>query len=89
MQSSKLFVGNLNYAITFEQVEALFSRYGEIKEIKMNEGARFAIVEMCKQSEAEIAKKELHGVIFNGYWLKVREAASRKRRRKKSSRRYF
>ena len=89
MQSSKLFVGNfLNHAVTFEQLEALFSHYGEIKEIKMAEGARFAIIEMYKQSSAESAKKELHGTTLNGYLLKVREAASRKRRRSKSRRKY-
>ena len=91
MQSSKLFVRyfyNIG-AVTFEQLEALFSYYGEIKEIKMVERADFAIIEMYKQSEAESAKKELHGTTLNGYSLKVREAAPRKRRRKKARRKYF
>lgn len=90
MQSSKLFVGNFfSRAVTFEQLEALFSHYGEIKEIKMVKGAGFAFIEMYKQSAAEVAKKELHGTTLNGYLLKVREAASRKRRRKKTRRKYL
>ena len=89
MQSSKLFVGHINRAVTFEQLEALFSHYGEVKEIKMNEGAGFAIIEMDKQVAAENAKKELHGTTLNGYLLKVREADSKKKRGKKKYRKYF
>jgi len=34
MQGSKLFVGNLDYSVNNDQLKELFSKYGEVKEIK-------------------------------------------------------
>jgi len=74
MQSSKLYVGNLSYSVTNEQLKELFSNYGEVKQINIIEGKGFGFVEMADSSQAEKAKKALNGTEFEGRTLKVDEA---------------
>ena len=88
MQGSKLYVGNLDYAVTFEQLEELFSEYGEVRQVKIIEGKGFAFVEMSNQSEAEKAKEALDGFNFKGRTLKVDEARPPERLQRRGSRRY-
>ncbi|MEW5692836.1 MAG: RNA-binding protein [Candidatus Hydrogenedentota bacterium] len=71
MQGSKLFVGNLNYGTTQEQLQALFEKYGKIKEIKVIEGKGFGFVELSTPQEAEKAKSELNGTDFGGRTIRV------------------
>lgn len=52
MQGSKLYVGNFKYSITREQLEELFSNYGEVREVKIIEGKGFGFIEMSNQAEA-------------------------------------
>jgi len=33
MRGSKLYVGNLSYSVTNEQLEELFSNYGEVRQV--------------------------------------------------------
>jgi len=68
---SKLYVGNLGFSVTNEELKALFSNHGEVKESKLIEGKGFAFVEMSNQAEAEAAKKTLNGSDFKGRKLKV------------------
>ncbi len=74
MQGSKLYVGNLTYSVTDEDLRGLFSTYGKVVDIKVIEGKGFAFVEMSNQSEAEKAKDELHDTDFKGRNLNVDEA---------------
>ena len=74
MQGSKLYVGNLNYAATNEQIEELFAGYGTVKEVNIIGNKGFGFVEMSIQSEAEKAKEELNGTEFMGRTLRVDEA---------------
>ncbi len=74
MQGSKLYVGNLSYSVTKEQLEELFSNYGEVREVNIIEGKGFGFVEMSNQSEAEKAKEALDGSDVEGRALKVDEA---------------
>ena len=74
MQGRKLFVGNLDYAVTREDLEQLFSNYGEVREINVIEGKGFGFIEMSNQSEAEKAKKELNDSFFKGRTIRVDEA---------------
>ncbi len=71
MQGSKLYVGNLSYSVTSEQVEELFANYGEVKQVNIIEGKGFGFVEMATQAEAEEAKEALNGSDFKGRTLKV------------------
>ena len=88
MQGSKLYIGNLNYSVTTEQLEELFSSYGEIKQVNIIEGRGFGFVEMSNSSEAEKAKEALDGSDFKGRTLKVNEARQPGDRQKRDYRRY-
>jgi RNA recognition motif-containing protein len=74
MQGSKLYVGNLNYSVTNEELEELFSNYGEVKEVNIIEGRGFGFVEMSTPPEAEEAKEALNGSDLKGRTLKIDEA---------------
>ena len=88
MQGSKLYVGNLSYSVTKEQLEELFSNYGEVREVNIIEGKGFGFVEMSNQSEAEKAKGALNGSDFKGRNLRVDEALPPKSRQRRDYRRY-
>jgi RNA recognition motif-containing protein len=74
MQGSKLFVGNLSYSVTSEELTDLFAEHGEVVEAKVIENKGFGFVEMSSQSEAEQAKDALHGKEFSGRTLNIDEA---------------
>jgi len=88
MQGSKLYVGNLSFSVTKEQLEELFSNYGEVKQVNIIEGRGFGFVEMSNSSEAEKAKEALNGSDFKGRNLKVDEARPPRSREKRDYRRY-
>lgn len=88
MQGSKLYVGNLSYSVTNEQLEKLFSNYGEVRQANIIEGKGFGFVEMSNQSEAERAKEALNGSEFNGRTLRVNEALPPRKRSRRDYRRY-
>jgi len=74
MQGSKLFVGNLSYSVTSEELSDLFAEHGTVVEAKVIENKGFGFVEMSSQTEAEQAKDALHGKEFSGRTLNVDEA---------------
>ena len=74
MQGSKLYVGNLNYAVTDPQLEELFNNHGTVKSVKIIEGKGFGFVEMASSEEAEKAKEALNDTEFVGRPLKIDEA---------------
>ena len=81
MQGSKLYVGNLSYSVTKEQLQELFSNHGEVREVNIIEGRGFGFVEMSSPSEAEKAKEALDGSDLEGRTLKVDEARPPRERR--------
>jgi len=88
MQGSKLYVGNLDYSLTNEQLEELFSNHGEVKQVNIIEGRGFGFVEMSNPSEAAKAKETLDGSDFKGRTLKVDEARPPRSREREDYRRY-
>jgi len=95
MQGSKLYVGNLSYSVTNEELEELFSNYGEVREVNIIEGRGFGFVEMSNPSEAEKAKEALDGSELGGRTLKIDEARPQRSegrrprgRQRRDSRRY-
>ncbi len=78
MQGSKLYVGNLTYSVTDEQLEKLFSQYGQVKEVNLIGSKGFGFVEMTTSEEAEKAKEALDGFSFEGRTIKVDEARPKK-----------
>jgi RNA recognition motif-containing protein len=88
MQGSKLYVGNLNYSVTNDQLEELFSKYGEVVSVNVIPGKGFGFVEMSNNSEAEKAREALDDADFEGRKLKVNEAHPPKDRSRKGYGRY-
>jgi len=88
MNSSKLYVGNLDYSVNNGDLEELFSQYGEVKEVNVIEGKGFGFVEMSSPEEAEEAKEALNGSEYKRRTIRVDEASPPKKRPRKDSRRY-
>jgi len=90
MQANKLYVGNLSYATTNEQLQNLFAAHGTVVQVNVIEGKGFGFVEMSNEAEAENAKKALNGVVFEGRSIKVDNARPPENRPRRSfnNRRY-
>jgi cold-inducible RNA-binding protein len=83
----KLFVGNLSFDTTSEDLEAFFSEVGTCESVSVitdRETGRsrgFGFVEMSQPSEADQAIAELNGRELQGRQLTVSEARERSRDR--------
>lgn len=77
MQGNRLYVGNLKYGVTSEQLNELFAGYGEVKYAKVMEGKGFGFVEMGTSAQAETAMSALNGQEFIGRPLRIDEARPR------------
>ena len=89
MRGNRLYIGNLSYSVTTEQLQELFSDYGEVREVKLIDGKGFGFVEMSNSSEAESAKESLDGIDFEGNVLKVDEAHPQRKRRNRGDRKGY
>lgn len=75
-----LYVGNLQYNSTEEQVEQLFSEYGTVTSVKLikdretGKSRGFGFVEMESQEGAKAAIEALDGKDYHGRNLRVNEA---------------
>ena len=75
-----IFVGNLSYQTTQEDLQSVFSQYGAVERVnivtdRMTGQARgFAFVEMTNREEAETAISVLNGSDLHGRTLNVNEA---------------
>lgn len=80
--SKSIYVGNLPWAATEEQVQDLFAEYGKVLSVKLvsdRETGRargFGFVEM-EDGEAQAAIKALDNYSFGGRTLRVNEAKPR------------
>jgi RNA recognition motif-containing protein len=74
MPNSKLYVGNLKYSVTNDQLAELFAQYGTVVEANVIEGKGFGFVEMSNSQEAKAAQEALNGTDFEGRPLKIDEA---------------
>lgn len=81
-----IYVGNLSYNVTGDELKALFAEYGEVSEVnviidKYTEKSKgFAFVEMKKQAEGEAAIKALNETSLKGRNIKVNQARPRSER---------
>ncbi len=77
---NKLFVGNLNFRVTSQDLETLFGQYGQVSEAavvndKMTGRSRgFGFVTFNTAEEAKKAADALNGKDFQGRNLAVNEA---------------
>ena len=77
---SKLYVGNLNFDTTDQELEQAFSAHGEVASAlvvkdKYTEKSRgFGFVEFGQEADAKTAKEAMNGQELGGRVLKVDEA---------------
>ncbi|MBN2373373.1 RNA-binding protein [bacterium] len=78
--SMKLYVGNLSYDISEDELKELFDPLGEVESVKIitdqytGKGKGFGFVEMSSRSAGEQAISELNGKEVKGRQLTVNEA---------------
>ena len=83
--SKKIYVGNLSYDTTEENIRTLFAQHGEIISVKAitdrmtGKSKGFAFVEMENDSEAKAAINAINGQDLDGRSLKVNEAMDKAR----------
>ena len=81
-----LYVGNLDYGITDEDLREVFQEYGEVTSVKVifdretNRSKGFAFVEMANNEEGQKAIDELNGALLEDRPLRVNEAREREQR---------
>ena len=80
MQGSKLYIGNLSYSVTDDQLEELFAPHGSVQSANVIGNKGFGFVELGSNTEAEKAKEALDGSEFEGRTLKVDEAHPQRER---------
>ncbi len=79
MKTRKLYVGNVGAAVTYEDLDRLFSQYGEVDEVIIKAENGYGFVEMSRRSEAERAKQALNGFQCKGRALIVDAAEAPKK----------
>ena len=78
-----IYVGNLSYNVTEDDLKALFSEFGEVESVNIikdhfsGQSKGFAFVEMPDNSEADKAMKALNGSELKGREIKVNQAKPR------------
>ena len=77
---TNIFVGNLNFQTTTEDLRAAFAEYGTVENVNVitdrdtGQPRGFAFVEMTNRNEAEMAISGLNGAELNGRAMNVNEA---------------
>ena len=82
----RLYVGNLSFRTTEDQLQQMFAPYGQIDSLKIvtdrdtGQSRGFAFVEVADDSAAQRAIDELNGREYEGRNLTVNEARPREER---------
>ncbi len=77
---TNIFVGNLSYQTTQDELYAAFAHYGSVERVNIvtdretGQPRGFAFVEMTESRDAETAISQLNGAQLNGRALNVNEA---------------
>ena len=77
---TNLFVGNLSFQTTQDELYAAFARFGSVERVNIvtdrlsGQPRGFAFVEMTERRDAENAIAQLNGAELNGRALNVNEA---------------
>ena len=84
--SMKLYVGNLSFQTSSEDLQTLFAQAGTVESASVVEDREtgrsrgFGFVEMATKAEGEAASQQFNGKEFNGRNLNVNEARPREDR---------
>jgi RNA recognition motif-containing protein len=77
---TNIFVGNLSFQTTSEELNSTFAQYGAVERVNVvtdrdsGQPRGFAFVEMSERREAEAAISALNGMELNGRAMNVNEA---------------
>jgi cold-inducible RNA-binding protein len=77
---TNIFVGNLSFKTTSDDLMAAFSQYGNVERVNIvtdrdtGQSRGFAFVEMSERRDAENAISQLNGAELNGRAINVNEA---------------
>lgn len=88
--ATKIYVGNLSYETTEDQLRAVFADVGEVDSVTLitdrhsGRSKGFAFVEMSNDEEAKTAITQLNGKEIDGRTMNVSEARPREDRRPSS-----
>ena len=83
---TNIFVGNLSYQVSEDELESAFSAYGTVERVSIvrdrdtGQSRGFAFVEMTNSAEAANAIKALNGREMSGRAINVNEARPREER---------
>jgi RNA recognition motif-containing protein len=75
-----IYAGNLNYSLSEEELEKVFSEYGEVASVKIirdkytDQSKGFGFIEMADDAAAQKAIDELNGTEVKGRELRVNQA---------------
>ena len=81
-----IYVGNLSYQTTEDELRDLFAEFGDVVSAKLiadkftSQSKGFGFVEISNNSEAQIAMDELNGRDVNGRSITVNQARPRQER---------
>ncbi|NCN51430.1 hypothetical protein GW931_00255, partial [archaeon] len=93
--SKKLFVGNLDFKTTTEDLEKMFSEFGELEEVNVvtdrdtGRSKGFGFVTFFEDNEADKAISEMNEKEVNGRKINVNEAKEKEDRPERNSRERF
>jgi len=77
METKKLFVGNIAWGITWQELKDVFSEYGVVEFARIitdretGKSKGFGFVEFASAEEAKAAKEALDGKEINGRPIKI------------------
>ena len=89
-----IYVGQLPYSVTKEELQEMFLQYGEVTSINLimdrysGQSKGFGFVEMPNNSEADQAIKGLNKTMVKGREIKVNQAEERRRKKNFRGKRY-
>jgi RNA recognition motif-containing protein len=75
-----IYVGNLNYNLSEDELGKVFSTYGEVASVKIirdkytDQSKGFGFIEMANDADAQKAIDELNGTEVKGRELRVNQA---------------
>lgn len=84
-----IYVGNLAYELTEEELQEAFEAFGRVESTKIvkdmysGKSKGFGFVEMASKSEGQAAVSDLNGKMLKGRMLKVSEARPRSEGRRR------
>ena len=87
---TKLYVGNLSFSTTDQELEQAFSEYGEVvsatvvRDRDTDRSRGFGFVEFAQEADAQKAKEAMNGKELNERTLQVDEARAPKERDRSS-----